>query len=180
MAPDRLPFHLRLAGLSRLRPARIGLLVEAAILLMISRVLLKIVPFPRLAKGWGAFVPPSDDRAASGMQCTSESRALTARHVGAAVSMGARNVPFGAVCLPQAMAARIMLKRRSIHSVMHFGAARGKEKPIDAHAWLDAEGVRVTGYPVANGFVEIGCFVGGVRGSAAGETVQDGQFAAQS
>ena len=71
----------------------------------------------------------------------------------------ARYVPFKAVCLPQAMAARVMLKRRGVSSVMHFGAAKGTDKPLDAHAWLDAAGVEVTGYPVAKGFSEIACFV---------------------
>jgi hypothetical protein len=32
-------------------------------------------------------------------------------------------------------------------------------KPLDAHAWLDAAGVEVTGYPVAENFAEIACFV---------------------
>jgi hypothetical protein len=57
------------------------------------------------------------------------------------------------------MAARVMLKRRGVQSVMHFGAAKGTDKPLDAHAWLDAAGVEVTGYPVAAGFAEIACFV---------------------
>jgi len=68
-------------------------------------------------------------------------------------------VPFNAVCLPQAMTARIMLKRRGVGSVLHFGAAKGEQKPLDAHAWLDAAGVEVTGYPVAAKFTEIACFV---------------------
>ena len=76
-----------------------------------------------------------------------------------AVTIAARNVPWNAVCLPQAMAAQVMLKRRGIKSVMHFGAAKGTDKPLDAHAWLDAAGVEVTGYPVAEGFAEIACFV---------------------
>jgi hypothetical protein len=58
-----------------------------------------------------------------------------------------------------ALAARIMLKRRGVDSVLHFGARIGQDKPIDAHAWLDAAGVEVTGYPVANTFAEIACFV---------------------
>jgi hypothetical protein len=83
---------------------------------------------------------------------------------GWAVTRAARHVPFSAVCLPQAMAARIMLKRRGVDSVLHFGARIGQDKigqdkPIDAHAWLDAAGVEVTGYPVANTFAEIACFV---------------------
>jgi len=63
------------------------------------------------------------------------------------------------VCLPQAMAARIMLARRGVSSALHFGAAKGKEKPFDAHAWLDAAGVEVTGYPIAPNLAEIACFV---------------------
>jgi hypothetical protein len=42
---------------------------------------------------------------------------------------------------------------------MHFGAAKGSDKPLDTHAWLDAAGVEVTGYPAAAAFAEIGCFV---------------------
>lgn len=33
------------------------------------------------------------------------------------------------------------------------------KKALDAQAWLDAAGVVVTGYPVAQGFAEIACFV---------------------
>jgi len=156
----RLPFHRRVAGLARTPLARQALLVEAAVDLLVSRVLLKTVAFPKLARHWGDFVPPTDPRAASGLVRLADDQAAMAGKVGDAVRRAARNVPFGAVCLPQAMAARRMLARRSIPSVMHFGAAKGQEKPIDAHAWLDAAGVKVTGYPVANGFVEMGCFVG--------------------
>ena len=156
----RRPFHQRLVGLMRTPLDRQSLLVEAAIQLAIARVQLKTIPFPRLARRWDAFVPPADPRARTGLASAPEARATAARKVGDAVQRAARNVPFGAVCLPQAMAARRMLARRSIHSVMHFGAAKGQDKPIDAHAWLDAAGVKVTGYPVANGFVEMGCFVG--------------------
>ena len=75
------------------------------------------------------------------------------------MTRGAVYVPFKAVCLPQAMAARIMLKRRGVASAMHFGAAKGTNKPLEAHAWLDAAGVKVTGYPEALQFAEIACFV---------------------
>ncbi|MGC2124057.1 MAG: lasso peptide biosynthesis B2 protein, partial [Xanthobacteraceae bacterium] len=90
---------------------------------------------------------------------TETGHARLAEEIGWAVTRAARYVPFRAVCLPQAMAARVMLKRRGVASVMHFGAAKGTEKPLDAHAWLDAAGVEVTGYPVAKNFAEIACFV---------------------
>jgi hypothetical protein len=116
----------------------------------------------------GTLVAPTDARA---LRATSDDRdeAHIAEEIGWAVTRAARHVPFNAVCLPQAMAARIMLKRRGVDSVLHFGARIGQDKvgqdkiaqdkPIDAHAWLDAAGVEVTGYPVADTYAEIACFV---------------------
>ena len=88
-----------------------------------------------------------------------QQQAVLAREIGWAVTRTARYVPFKAVCLPQAMAAQFMLRRRKIASVMHFGAGKGVDKALDAHAWLDAAGVEVTGYPVAPHLAEIACFV---------------------
>lgn len=138
---------------------RRALLVEAVVCLLAARLGLIFIPFPRLARRLGTFVPPTDTRALQARGRTSPDDARLAEEIGWAVTRSARYLPFKAVCLPQAMAARIMLKRRGVESVMHFGAARGEEKPIDAHAWLDAAGVEVTGYPVAAGFSEIACFV---------------------
>jgi Transglutaminase-like superfamily len=138
---------------------RRALLVEAVAYLLAARLALIFIPFPRLARRLGTFVPPAEARTLQTQHGASQDAARTARDIGWAVTRAARYVPFKAVCLPQAMAARVMLKRRGIGSVMHFGAAKGSEKPLDAHAWLDAAGVEVTGYPVAKTFAEIACFV---------------------
>lgn len=138
---------------------RRGLIVEAAAWLLITRLALLLVPFPRLARSLGAFVTPADPRVAQVAAPTTPEQADTARLVSWAVTRAAAHVPFRAVCLPQAMAGRIMLKRRGVASAMHFGAAKGTDKPLDAHAWLDAAGVKVTGYPVGPQFAEIACFV---------------------
>ena len=128
--------------------------------LLAARLALIFVPFPRLARRLGTFVPPTDPRAVAGGKTQPRTdQAQLAEDIGWAVTRAARYVPFKAVCLPQAMAARVMLKRRGVKSVMHFGAAKGTDKPLDAHAWLDAAGVEVTGYPVARNFAEIACFV---------------------
>ncbi len=127
------------------------LVTEAALCLLLARLGLIFVPFPRLARWLGDFVPPSDPRALRA-RVPIDTEAPLAQEVGWAVTRAARYLPFKAVCLPQAMAARVMLKRRGIASVMHFGAAKGETKPLDAHAWLDAAGVEVTGYPVAPAF----------------------------
>jgi len=138
---------------------RRALLAEAVAYLLAARLALIFVPFPRLARHLGTFVPPTDARAFATRTGIAPDQAQLAEEIGWAVTRAARYVPFKAVCLPQAMAARVMLKRRGVQSVMHFGAAKGTEKPLDAHAWLDAAGVQVTGYPVAENFAEIACFV---------------------
>ncbi len=135
------------------------LLPEAVAYLLAARLALIFIPFPVLARRLGSFVPPSDPRARHVRNAPSQNHTQIAEEIGWAVTRAARYVPFKAVCLPQAMAAQVMLKRRGVKSVMHFGAAKGTDKPLDAHAWLDAAGVEVTGYPVAEGFAEIACFV---------------------
>lgn len=136
-----------------------GLLVEAAGLLLAARLRLAVQPFKRIAKTLGIFVPPTDKRIAQRRAPAPEDQAKIAREIGWAVTRAARHVPFKAVCLPQAMAAHRMLARRGIDSAVHFGARRSDEKPIDAHAWVDAAGVEVTGYPLVEGMTEIGAFV---------------------
>jgi hypothetical protein len=138
---------------------RRALLAEAVACLLAARLALIFIPFPRLAPRLGTFVPPTDPRALRARTQAVDDQARLAEDIGWAVTRAARYLPFKAVCLPQAMAARVMLKRRRVESVMHFGAARGTDKPLDAHAWLDAAGVEVTGYPVAKDFAEIACFV---------------------
>jgi hypothetical protein len=132
---------------------RRALVMEAVAYLLLARLGLLFVPFPKLARRLGHFVPPSDPRVLIARERVAQDEAAFAAEVGRAVTRSARYLPFKAVCLPQAMAAQLMLKRRGVSSALHFGAARGEDKP------LDAAGVEVTGYPVANKFSEIACFV---------------------
>jgi hypothetical protein len=152
----------RLRRFAQAGSRRRALLAEAVAWLLLARLALVFVPFPRLARRLGTFVAPADARVLQ--DNAKPDHALIAEEIGWAVIRAARHVPFRAVCLPQAMAARIMLKRRGVGSVLHFGAAKRQDsqkqkKMLNAHAWLDAAGVQVTGYPVAKGFTEIACFV---------------------
>ncbi|HUC62896.1 MAG TPA: lasso peptide biosynthesis B2 protein [Alphaproteobacteria bacterium] len=158
MAPSR-SIRRPLRRFAEVDGRRRMLVAEAVACLLAARLALILVPFPRLAGRLGTFVAPSDPRAARDAAGATPGQALLARDVGWAVTRSARWVPFKAVCLPQAMAAQFMLRRRGIASVMRFGARRGTEKPLDAHAWLDAAGVELTGYPVAPDIAEIACFV---------------------
>ena len=137
-------------------PKRQLLLIEAVISLAVARAALMFVPFPRLARRMGRFVPPADAKATTVIL---PEHVSAAREVRWAVFHATHHVPFKAVCLPRAMAARVMLNRRSVPSVLHFGATKGTEKPLNAHAWLDAAGVEVTGYPLGQEFIEVACFI---------------------
>ena len=149
----------RLRRLVRMAPDRRALLGEAVLWLLLARVALVLVPFPRLARRLGTFVPPSDKRVLHANSECSPDQVRLASEIGWAVTRAAHHVPFSAVCLPQAMTARLMLARRGVGSVLHFGAAKGRDKPLNTHAWLNAAGVEVTGYPVSPDFAEIACFV---------------------
>lgn len=133
------------------------LLAEAVWNLAAARFRLATQPFPRVARRLGGFVTPAQARVTDqGRMLSADDQAIAAK-IGWAVTRAARHVPFGAVCLPQAMAAKAMLARRGIGSVMHFGTMRGEALSLSAHAWLDAAGVEVTGYPVEARFTEIAC-----------------------
>jgi hypothetical protein len=149
----------RLEQFAALGARRRGLLLEAAVWLLLARAALIFLSFPRIASHLGAFMAPSDPRAGEASAVSDPGHPEIARQVSWAVTRAAAHVPFEAVCLPQAMAARLMLQRRGVASVLHFGAAKGKTRPLDAHAWLDAAGVKVTGFPVARACTEIACFV---------------------
>ncbi|HXC56370.1 MAG TPA: lasso peptide biosynthesis B2 protein [Rhizomicrobium sp.] len=136
---------------------RRGLLLEAVCWLAAVRVALLFVPFRILAARFGTLTSPGAAQAPT--PAASDGELAAAREISWAVTRAARYVPFRAVCLPQAIAAKAMLGRRRIASVMHFGVAKKKDAALAAHAWLDAGPVQVTGYPFDMDFTEVARFV---------------------
>jgi hypothetical protein len=108
------------------------LLLEAALFLGLARLALLALPFGRIAP----WLQRSPDSGAGDT--------ATVLAVGQAVAIAARNVPWNAVCLPQAMAAKAMLARRGQGSALHLGAARAGDG-LTAPAWLVAGGEVVVG-----------------------------------
>jgi hypothetical protein len=108
------------------------MLIEAALFLGLARLVLLTVPFGRFAP-WLQRVPDSGSHDAQ-----------TVLAVGEAVAIAARHVPWNAVCLPQAMAAKAMLARRGQGSALHLGAGKA-DRGLTAHAWLIAGGEIVVG-----------------------------------
>ena len=119
-----------LPGMSR---AQRRLLVEAALFLALARLAILVIPFRRIVP-WLERSPDSPQRDAA-----------TIANVRQAVEIASRNVPWNAVCLPQAMACKAMLARRGQGSALHIGAAMGDVGGLTAHAWLVAGGEIVVG-----------------------------------
>jgi hypothetical protein len=151
----------KLAAVMRLDRFRRALMIEAVLWLALIRLALMIVPFRRVAGWLGDLAPPGKAAEPSTIGPRGEDGARLAREIGWVVSRTASNVPFKALCLHQAIVAKIMLRRRGVPSTLYFGVAPGRSpgEALRAHAWLDAAGAAVTGHPVSRDFTEIACFV---------------------
>lgn len=145
----------------RLTPARRTLAVEALFALIQARVWLMWRSFSAVAERLGTPVP-ADQITGPLQTALDDHQTLQAREVAMMVRWIARYVPFRAVCLQQAIAARAMLTRRGIPSVMHFGVRREVQHGrinILAHAWLDVGTIEITGFDLAGEYQEIARFI---------------------
>ena len=116
------------------------LLMEAFVLLGIARLAVLVLPFKRLAVSLDRHQNETD------MQI-SASDLNFARKVGQAVCSAANHTPWESVCLPQAVVAQWMLKRRRIAGTLYLGVAKDVTKPeiLAAHAWLRCGSIILTG-----------------------------------
>lgn len=147
----------KLNTLRGMTPTQRALLLEAIIWLALARVALALFPFRVVAAHLGDVCQPAVAASKLASSGGDPKHADVARAVGWAVRLMAGKAPFRAVCLQQGVAAKMMLRRRGIQSALHFGVARNPAG-LDAHAWLDTAGAKVTGYPVGKEFTELACW----------------------
>ncbi|HEY9382427.1 MAG TPA: lasso peptide biosynthesis B2 protein [Gemmatimonadales bacterium] len=139
----------RLRQLIHLTAPERGLLLEAVAALSVSGLLLRMLRFSRVASRLGRHMaegPPLEDRATTS----------TALRIRWAVETASRHLPWKPVCLPQAVAAQWMLRRRGIASTLYLGV--NPAASFDAHAWVRAGTVIVTGGPREDGFAVVSSF----------------------
>ncbi len=122
---------------------------EPAFHLLMSRALFALVPYRRIVRrmtsGHDASALPSPADIAV---------ALTVKDRLAAVI---RRFPALGSCVPHAMAAMAMLRRRNIRGDVHFGVLCNPPSgmPIEAHVWVTVGDVVVAGDSVMSAFVEL-------------------------
>jgi hypothetical protein len=122
------------------------LVCEAIVMLGMARFIVIAIPF-RLVAAWLSRAPQT-------MSCD---QALLLR-VRRAVTTAARNVPWNAICLPQAIAAKAMLAVRGCGSSFHLGADLNAQGKLTAHAWLVAGGTVVVGAAGIDGVTPLARF----------------------
>jgi len=102
------------------------LVVRAVFWLGIARIMLAVMSFQRLSERLAA------DPNETGDQPSSE----FLERVGFAVRAAANNVPWRSNCFPQAIAARMLLRRQGFSTTIHLGVEKDGEGDIAGHAWL--------------------------------------------
>jgi len=115
------------------------LLAEAFWLLVQIRVALWLRPFARVQRRYARRAQrAAHDRAR-------RTGIAEAAAIGVAVRRSSRLVP-AATCLPQALAARVMLERRGVPNELCIGVAKANAGMLEAHAWVEVGDTVVVGH----------------------------------
>jgi hypothetical protein len=114
------------------------LFAKAYIFLGICRLAINTLPFRRIAKFLGQHMLETPEEVSD--ECLDESRRITW-----AVKKASRFTLWKSNCLPQAMTAQHLLRRKGIGSTLYLGALLDEAKAMKAHAWLRCGPRIVTG-----------------------------------
>lgn len=125
-------------------------LAEALALLIVASAAIKLLPFRRTA----ALVKGPTDR---GEPAAEEQRRLVAQ-CRWAVGIWADRVPWRAVCFQRGLTLHLMLRRRGIRSLLHYGVAQSEDEGLRAHVWVDVNGDVVLGGGEAPRFARVASF----------------------
>ena len=123
--------HRALEYLIRPRRGSRRVALEALCFLVLAWVTVRMVPFRR----WGRLLGP---RVEGESPERSVSTDAATRHVRWGVQSVVQHLPWHSTCLMQALAGRLMLRRRGIASQLVLAARPGSAGALEAHAWLTA------------------------------------------
>jgi hypothetical protein len=151
-----------LLGFIGLGGANQRMLAEALVTLAFVSLAIRLLPFRLVVK-----LARTD---AAEPATTPEARTTVAR-CRWAVEKWAERVPWRTVCFQKGLAIHMMLRRRRIASVLHYGVMQNEERGLTAHVWVSESGQVVTGGETSADYQELARFPAakdGGRGGAAG------------
>lgn len=119
----------------QLHPADRVITFEALVMLLSSHLLVKLFPYRLSERILTAPLSRGGSR----------ERVTTVLRVSRGIGRVKRHLPLRVTCLMETVAASLMLGRRGIPSSAFIGVRTGEGGGLDAHAWLQAEGVTVAG-----------------------------------
>jgi hypothetical protein len=138
---------LRFPRVDRLGAADWLLLGEALLVLGWASLAIAILPFRRVAAS-ASLRPRGPGRGG----------AVKPAKIRWAVDAWGRRVPWKAVCFQRGLAAHIMLRRRGLNSILHYGVARKEEEGLSAHVWVSLDGTILLGGREAPDFICLATF----------------------
>jgi hypothetical protein len=119
------------------------LLMEACLVLLLTRFMLKLVSFQKFAERLGQV------HAETSEHITPEKLQIL-KGIAWAIQTSVEHLPINLLCFPQSITACLMLKRRHIPSTIYIGVKLDAEGDnFAAHSWLRAGSQIVTGGDIA-------------------------------
>ncbi len=132
-----------------------AMVLEAMAWLAAAWVAVRLLPFRWITPYLGELVDPGETVAPA-----AAAPVRPVLDVSYAIQRARRRLPWESTCLMQAIAGRAMLKRRGFHTILYLGVRLDKQDGFGAHAWLQCEGMVVTGQDVKNSFTPLASFRG--------------------
>lgn len=122
------------------------LVVQATFVLGASRLAIRLLPYSRLERIMG-------ERSTESAATVTPTELQRARRVAWAIRRVSSHTPWKSNCFPQALTAKILLRRRGIESTLYLGAAfKSGGEGLRAHAWSRCGRFYLTGGNSASQF----------------------------
>jgi Transglutaminase-like superfamily len=134
----------RLARFRRLPARARAYLIEAAVYLLLARLARKLLSFQQLTRLF--------ERPAKRPEVEGAGREQLRKEVQWAIDEACWFLPSALTCIPRALAAQMMLRRRQISATLYYGAATLPERGLTAHVWLQDGAEGIVGHQTARDY----------------------------
>jgi hypothetical protein len=140
----------RMGKLVRLAPADWRMLLMAAPLVVVVRLMLWLLPFRRVRQ----VVTATADRLLDRQAKRNRAAQIAPERIAWAVAVVSSYIP-AASCLTRALAAEILLAWHGYESQLRIGVAKSEAGQLEAHAWLEHAGQTVIGGAISARYVPL-------------------------